>query len=161
MKALSIWQPWASLISSGQKKIETRSWPAPYSIRGQRIAIACTRTIRGEQRHAASEGAFRLHYAATGLRAMEDLPMGCVLGTVVVEGCREIDSEFMQELDEQEEAFGWYEPGRFAWSSGIRSPGHARGSSRRAGTMELVYRMTMKLRTCLRTEGSNLARSAI
>jgi hypothetical protein len=115
MKALSIWQPWASLIISGEKKIETRSWPAPYSIRGQRIAIASTRTIRAEQRQAAAEDAFRLHYAATGLPAMEDLPMGCVLGTVVVEDCRAIDPEFMQELDEQEDAFGWYGPGRFAW----------------------------------------------
>lgn len=115
MKALSIWQPWASLIISGQKKIETRSWPAPHSIRGQRIAIASTRTMRAEQRQAAAEDAFRLHYAATGLPDLEDLPMGCVLGAVKVEGCRVIDPEFMQELNEQEDAFGWYEPGRFAW----------------------------------------------
>ncbi len=46
---------------------------------------------------------------------MEELRMGCVLGTVVVEGCREIDPEFMHELEEQEDAFGWYGPGRFAW----------------------------------------------
>jgi hypothetical protein len=46
MKALSIWQPWASLILSGEKKIETRSWPVPYSIRGTRIAIAGTKTRR-------------------------------------------------------------------------------------------------------------------
>jgi hypothetical protein len=46
---------------------------------------------------------------------MMDLSMGCILGTVVVEGCREIDFEFMQQLDEHEEAFGWYGPGRFAW----------------------------------------------
>ena len=70
--------------------------------------------------------------------------MGCVLGTVVVEGCREIDSEFMQELDEQEEAFGWYGPGRFAWFlAGPRAPGHACGSSRRAGALELVSSMNM------------------
>jgi hypothetical protein len=50
MKALSIWQPWASLIMSGHKKIETRSWPAPYPIRGQRIAIASTKTVRPERR---------------------------------------------------------------------------------------------------------------
>lgn len=115
MKALSIWQPWASLIISGEKKIETRSWPAPYSIRGTRIAIASTKTILPDQRQAVAEEDFRMHYAETGLPAMADLPMGCVLGSVVVEGCREIDSEFMQELDGQEEAFGWYGPGRFAW----------------------------------------------
>ena len=30
MKALTIWQPWASLITSGIKKYETRSWPTKY-----------------------------------------------------------------------------------------------------------------------------------
>ena len=41
--------------------------------------------------------------------------MGCVLGTVIVDDCREIDPEFLRGLDEQEGAFGWYGPGRFAW----------------------------------------------
>lgn len=67
MKALSIWQPWATLIMTGHKRIETRGWAAPYSIRGQRIAIAATKTIRTEQRHAAQEPHFREHYSATGL----------------------------------------------------------------------------------------------
>ena len=39
MKALTIWQPWASLIAEGAKTIETRSWSAPASLIGQRIAI--------------------------------------------------------------------------------------------------------------------------
>lgn len=26
MKAITIWQPWASLLVSGRKKYETRSW---------------------------------------------------------------------------------------------------------------------------------------
>lgn len=30
MKALTIWQPWASLLVSGQKKYETRSWATDY-----------------------------------------------------------------------------------------------------------------------------------
>jgi hypothetical protein len=29
VKALSLWQPWASLIAVGGKRIETRHWPAP------------------------------------------------------------------------------------------------------------------------------------
>ncbi len=115
MKALSVWQPWASLIVSGKKKIETRPWPAPYSIRGQRIAIVSTKVIRADQRKASEEPSFQAHYADAGLPPLNELPMGCVLGTVVVETCREIDSELMEELDENEEAFGWYRPGRFAW----------------------------------------------
>lgn len=115
MKALSIWQPWASLIMAGKKKIETRSWPAPYSIRGQRIAIASTSTIRAKQKRAFDEPGFRKHYASTELPPVDDLPLGCVLGTAMVSGCREIDSELIQDLDPQEEAFGIYGPGRFAW----------------------------------------------
>ena len=30
MLALSLWQPWASLIADGRKKIETRHWPLHY-----------------------------------------------------------------------------------------------------------------------------------
>ncbi len=30
MKALTIWQPWASLIARGVKQYETRSWPTKY-----------------------------------------------------------------------------------------------------------------------------------
>ncbi|GAB4071685.1 hypothetical protein KHC28_00135 [Ancylobacter sonchi] len=39
MKALTIWQPWASLILHGWKPYEFRGWPAPVNLRGQRIAI--------------------------------------------------------------------------------------------------------------------------
>lgn len=39
MKALTIWQPWATLIAEGWKPYEFRGWPAPKSIVGQRIAI--------------------------------------------------------------------------------------------------------------------------
>ena len=39
MKAITLWQPWASLIADGTKTIETRSWAPPSSLLGQRIAI--------------------------------------------------------------------------------------------------------------------------
>lgn len=39
MKALTIWQPWATLIAIGAKPYEFRSWPAPAYVRGTRIAI--------------------------------------------------------------------------------------------------------------------------
>lgn len=37
MKALSLWQPWGSLIMIGAKPWEFRKWPAPRSVVGQRI----------------------------------------------------------------------------------------------------------------------------
>jgi hypothetical protein len=39
MKALTVWQPWASLIAWGMKPYEFRRWAAPASMIGQRIAI--------------------------------------------------------------------------------------------------------------------------
>lgn len=46
MKALTIWQPWASLIVAGAKPYEFRGWRAPASMIGQRIVIhAATRKI--------------------------------------------------------------------------------------------------------------------
>lgn len=39
MKALTYWQPWASLVVLGAKPWEFRRWPAPASIVGQRIVI--------------------------------------------------------------------------------------------------------------------------
>lgn len=38
MKALSVKQPWASLIATGQKTIELRSWPTTY--RGPLVIVA-------------------------------------------------------------------------------------------------------------------------
>lgn len=52
MKALTVWQPWASLIAIGAKPYEFRGWRPPASIIGQRIAIhAGARPVR--QREAA------------------------------------------------------------------------------------------------------------
>lgn len=39
MKALTVWQPWASLIIEGAKPYEFRGWRAPRSMIGQRIVI--------------------------------------------------------------------------------------------------------------------------
>lgn len=41
---ITLWQPWASLIVHGHKTIETRSWPAPRSLVGRRIAIHAGKT---------------------------------------------------------------------------------------------------------------------
>lgn len=39
MKALTLWQPWASLVIEGCKPFEFRGWRAPRHIVGQRIVI--------------------------------------------------------------------------------------------------------------------------
>lgn len=39
VRALTVKQPWASLIASGIKQVENRSYPVPKTVRGQRVAI--------------------------------------------------------------------------------------------------------------------------
>jgi hypothetical protein len=47
MKALTVWQPWASLIMIGAKPLEFRGWKPPQSLVGQRLAIhAASRPIK-------------------------------------------------------------------------------------------------------------------
>ena len=43
--AITLHQPWASLVAHGIKNIETRSWPPPQGIIGERIAIHAGRTV--------------------------------------------------------------------------------------------------------------------
>lgn len=38
--ALTVWQPWASLVAVGANRYETRSWPAPQTLQpGDLLAI--------------------------------------------------------------------------------------------------------------------------
>ena len=39
LKAITLWQPWASLIADGHKTIETRDWEPPKALIGERLAI--------------------------------------------------------------------------------------------------------------------------
>ncbi len=45
MKAISLWQPWASLIACGAKPYETRDWAPPPELIGQRIAIQASKKV--------------------------------------------------------------------------------------------------------------------
>ena len=45
MKAISLWQPWASLIACGAKPFETRHWAPPRDLIGQTIAIHAAKKV--------------------------------------------------------------------------------------------------------------------
>lgn len=45
MKAITLHQPWATLIAKGIKTTETRSWAPPQELVGERIAIHAGRTV--------------------------------------------------------------------------------------------------------------------
>jgi len=110
MKALPLWQPWASLVAIGAKRIETRHWPAPASVIGQRIAIHATKTT--QHLDIASEAPFNQYLTP------EDLPLGALIATAVLHRCSEMTADAIETLERthpHEHAFGLYEPGRFAW----------------------------------------------
>jgi len=115
MKCISIWQPFAGLIVSGCKVFETRTWPAPASLIGQRIGIASTKTIRPEQRQHVADTDFQSAYATTGLPAFADLPFGYLLGSAVLDSIELMTEEFMEDVSDEEKQYGWWDLGNWAW----------------------------------------------
>ena len=83
MKALSLWQPYASLIAEGWKIQETRNWPAPVSIEGTRIAIhAAKRRLYPED----FNGYFKIMLLeALGKDWWNRIPFGALVATATLE----------------------------------------------------------------------------
>ncbi|WP_305117811.1 ASCH domain-containing protein [uncultured Adlercreutzia sp.] len=82
MKAITIWQPWASLIACGAKKYETRGWPTKY--RGP-IAIHAAakdpRTLPQEVRKALGQYAGYTGQNGLKLGQLDELPRGAIIAT--------------------------------------------------------------------------------
>ena len=111
MRAITLHQPWASLIAAGVKRYETRSWAPPPYLRGQRIAIHAGQylqpcdigeTVKGEMRRLFGDG-WELA-----------VPRGAVVATAVLYswGQTEIIAESMSALERE---CGNFTPGRMAW----------------------------------------------
>jgi hypothetical protein len=47
LPALTIWQPWATLVIADCKPYEFRTWPAPRHLWGKRIAIHAAARLPG------------------------------------------------------------------------------------------------------------------
>lgn len=121
MRALSLWQPWASGIALGAKRIETRSWSTPY--RGP-IAIHAAKRWSGEQARAAlrmaeDDRAFReAHSGREGLVSPaafvegHSWPRGCVVAVAELTACVPADGI---DVADREGRWGDFTPGRFGW----------------------------------------------
>lgn len=119
MKALSLWQPWASLVAIGEKRYETRGWTTNY--RGP-LAIHATAKLPplwlGASRHlfafhteVADVFNLRLNSVESKIRS---LPMGCVLCIARLESVEPVEA-VREILCQREKIFGNYEDGRYAW----------------------------------------------
>lgn len=126
MKALTLTQPWASLVAFGYKHIETRSWQTSY--RGPLAIHAAKGFPRGARDLCVSymvRYALGPHFSGTDAGPLEkQMPLGCVVATcnlvdvlpTVATGCLSGVFEDWPELNtENELAFGNYDPGRFGW----------------------------------------------
>lgn len=116
VRVLPIWQPWASLIAVGAKRVETRHWAAPPDLIGQRIAIYATKKKTNLPLVVTSPFADRL-VGELG-RLDGNLPLGAIVATAVLDRCSEMTSKSITALadrDPHEYFFGFYDPGRFAW----------------------------------------------
>lgn len=141
MKAITIHQPWATLIALGEKQYETRSWPTKY--RGPIAIHAATKKPDTRDIHASTvyeiikairpitEKAAR----TTMYLPLELLPLGCIVATAELVECWKWDEQGgvlvrvspiveyekvgvvqnHMEISEREKLFGGYGPGRYAW----------------------------------------------
>lgn len=138
MKALTLWQPWASLMAfknGPRKRIETRSWSTKY--RGD-IVICAAKSFNAQSRQAIDGHMFRQAFRYHGVDP-KVLPRGAALCKVRLLDC--IKAEHLLHDDASNEiavlreeylgvrgiddpdamqwiyefAFGNYAPGRFAW----------------------------------------------
>lgn len=109
MKAITLWQPWASLLACGAKHYETRSWPTNY--RGP-IAIHAAKTnvrsVLDRMFPFDVSDYFLVHLEFTALSVRHDfiktaelavsgrldvLPLGAVIAVADLVGCHKIEAE--------------------------------------------------------------------
>jgi len=106
MKALSVWQPWASLIAMGLKRYETRSWWTSY--RGPLVICAAKRNYDVNE-------AATLFYKADPDRHVSEilwLPKGMALCVVELVSCSRTDG---LPVAVPERLLGDFSRFRFAW----------------------------------------------
>jgi hypothetical protein len=108
IKAISLWQPWATLVARGLKTHETRHWPTEH--RGP-IAIHAAKTLD-------LVGApVQLCHRGLGRAWWAECPQGAIVAIARLRTCVSTDAVF-RDLTRADEAAGDFSQGRFAWRLG-------------------------------------------
>lgn len=148
MKALSLWQPWASAIAVGAKRIETRSWETSY--RGP-LLIHAARTKVGMEALRMNAWMWRAVLAVSPSVSVEtafaELPFGAVLARCELVDCvpagdteaiRAVAQSIGERYSPYERELGNYRTGRWAWMLSKVEPLPAAVSTRgRQGLFEI------------------------
>ena len=116
MKALSLWQPWASLMAEGAKKIETRSWQTNY--RGL-VAVHASKTWNSELRIITMQPKFNqaLRGVLPELNKVDSLPRGCFIAVGKLHRVLSTTTHApaVPSMKTDEFWFGDYSENRFMW----------------------------------------------
>lgn len=104
MRAISLWQPWASAVACELKSNETRSWSTKFT--GPLAIHAAKRWTKDEQSFYLKHPD-RLHLPNT-------IPLGRIVAVVELVKCVPVE-EIRDQLSARELSWGDYSDGRFAW----------------------------------------------
>ena len=110
MKAISLWQPWATLVAINAKRFETRSWAPKH--RGL-LAIHATKKMDDIVRAYCLQEPFASVLKANGY-LQGNLPLGAIVAVVKILDVNHTE-KVRDYLSPQELAFGNYGDDRFAW----------------------------------------------
>lgn len=120
MKAITVRQPWASLIACGAKKNETRSWYTKY--RGPIAIHAGLYPLRKTLQMLPGNvvGCMKLMLKSGGRDTasrldIHRLPLGCIVATAKLVDCIKVTKKYAEALDDYERMFGNYTIGGYAW----------------------------------------------
>lgn len=115
-RALSLTQPWATLMAIDAKRVETRSWSM--SFRGW-VAIHASKGFPQECQWVCYQKPFAGALGAAGFNTAKDLPRGQIIAIAEIYDCRPT-YHVGHEINE-ERAFGDYSHGRYAiFTRGVR-----------------------------------------
>ena len=106
MKVLSLTEPYATLIKTGVKKIETRSWKTSY--RGKLYIHASSTKIPKE---------YKNNKELMNLVNINELNFGNIICSCNLVDCIEMTDEFIEKVKKNKKEYicGVYENGRYAW----------------------------------------------
>ena len=107
MKVLSLTEPYATLIKTGVKKIETRSWKTNY--RGK-LYIHASSTKMPKR--------YKENYELISLVDLDNLNYGNIICSCDLVDCVEMTDEFINDIKKNrknEYITGIYSNGRYAW----------------------------------------------
>ena len=108
-RAITLTQPWATLVAINAKRWETRSWPAKY--RGW-IAIHAAKSFPRDCRELCWDAVYHDALCLGGVTDFDNLPLGSVIAIAEMTDCRSTNDWKPVGLDR---AFGDYSPNRYAF----------------------------------------------